>query len=133
VLNERELAWYRSRSEQDDRLDLAIIDRERERCVGEVVLNELDEENGSCNFRILVGPDGRNRGFGSEATRLLLDHAFATTPLHRIELGVYAFNPRARHVYEHAGFRLEGTRREAFRFDGAWVDEHIMAVLRTDR
>lgn len=132
-LDERTRAWYESRADQPDRLDLAVVDRDRDACVGEVVLNELDEANDACSFRVLLGPDGRDRGFGSESIRLLLDHAFASTPLHRIELGVYAFNPRAVHVYERAGFRLEGTRREALRFDDERVDEHIMSVLRTDR
>jgi RimJ/RimL family protein N-acetyltransferase len=132
-LDERTRAWYESRADQPDRLDLAVVDRGRDVCVGEVVLNELDEANDACSFRVLIGPDGRDRGLGTESIRLLLDHAFAATPLHRIELGVYAFNPRALHVYERAGFRLEGTRRDALRFDGERVDEHILSVLRTDR
>jgi len=48
-------------------------------------------------LRILPGPAGRDTGLGWEATRLVLDHPF-TTPVYRIELEVYAFNPRAQHV-----------------------------------
>ncbi|WP_306216012.1 GNAT family N-acetyltransferase [Actinoplanes sp. RD1] len=51
--------WYGTRHEQDDRLDLAVVDRATGRWVGEVVLNELDRPNQACNFRILIGPDGR--------------------------------------------------------------------------
>ncbi|WP_425568237.1 GNAT family N-acetyltransferase [Nonomuraea rubra] len=47
---------------------------------------------------------------GSEAIELVLRHAFETTPLHRIRLGVYAFNERARHVYKKLGF-VGGGRR----------------------
>jgi RimJ/RimL family protein N-acetyltransferase len=47
-------------------------------------------------------------------------------------LEVYAFNPRARHVYEKVGFEVEGTMREALRFDNDWVDAHLMAVLARD-
>ena len=89
-------------------------------------------EDQTCGFRILLGPAGRDRGFGSEATRLVVAHAFAATDLHRIELEVYAFNPRAQHVYARAGFRVEGRRREAFVFDGERVDAIIMAVLRPE-
>lgn len=132
ILDERTLAWYRSRAAQGDRLDLAIVDVQSGECVGEAVLNEVDPENHSCNFRILMGPAGRGRGLGTEATRLILDHAFATTELHRIELEVYSFNPRARRAYEKAGFVAEGVRRDALLFDGEWINAEVMSVLRSD-
>lgn len=132
TLDERTLAWYRSRADQGDRLDLAIVDATSGACVGEAVLNDVDAEQRSCNFRILIGPAGRGRGLGTEATRLILDHAFATTELHRIELEVYSFNPRARRAYEKAGFVAEGVRRDALLFDGEWINAEVMSVLRSD-
>jgi RimJ/RimL family protein N-acetyltransferase len=125
--------WYATRAEHDDRLDLAVIDRASGDYVGEVVLNELDTDNCSCGFRIsLVGPRAFGRGLGTEATRLVVAHAFETVGVNRIELEVYDFNPRARHVYEKVGFVHEGTKRQALRWDGAWVDAHLMALLASD-
>ena len=121
--------WYATRGAQEDRLDLAVEDRQSGRCVGEVVLNEWEPANAACNFRILIGPDGRGRGLGTEATTLLLRYAFEDLRLHRVSLGVYAFNPRARHVYEKAGFVVEGVDREALLFDGRRVDMIRMAAL----
>lgn len=124
--------WYTSRADQDDRLDLMVIDLATGGCVGEVVLNEWDPGNESCNFRILIGPGGQGRGLGTEATRLLLDYAFSHLPLHRIGLEVYAFNPRAEHVYRSVGFVEEGRRREALLYDGERVDAIVMSVLRPE-
>jgi RimJ/RimL family protein N-acetyltransferase len=122
--------WYISRAEHDDRLDLAIIERATGQWAGEVVLSDLDPVNQSCSFRILLArPSLFGRGLGTEAARLILGHAFDTVDLHRIELEVYAFNPRARHVYEKLGFVHEGTRRQALRWNGEWVDAHVMAIL----
>ncbi|HEY7719021.1 MAG TPA: GNAT family protein [Pedococcus sp.] len=121
--------WYLTRAGQDDRLDLAIVDRVAGQCVGEAVLNEWEPENGACNFRILIGPGGRDRGLGTEATRLILGHAFEALGLHRVSLEVYAFNPRGRRAYEKAGFVLEGVRRDALCFDGEYVDSELMSVL----
>lgn len=121
--------WYGSRAAQEDRLDLAVVDRATGGVVGEVVLNEWDPDCGSVNFRTLVGPQGRGRGLGTEAARLVLAHAFETAGLHRVSLEVFAVNPRARHVYETLGFVHEGTRREAHVFDGERVDAHDMAIL----
>lgn len=124
--------WYASRNQQTDRLDLMIVERRTNTCVGEVVLNDWDDANESCNFRILIGPDGRDRGLGSEATRLMIDYAFEHLPLHRIELEVYAFNPRAQRVYEKAGFVVEGRRRDALLIDGARIDSIMMSVLKPE-
>ena len=132
-LDDRTRTWYATRADQPDRLDLALVDRATDVCVGEAVLNEWSPEDRSANLRILIGPAGRDRGLGSEAVRLLVDHAFAATDLERISLEVLSINPRARRVYERAGFVEEGRLRAAFRFDGQPVDVIVMAVLRAER
>ena len=121
--------WYGTRGEQADRLDLAVTDKAAGECVGEAVLNDWDPGNQSCNFRILIGPRGRDRGLGTEATRLIVGYGFEHLGLHRISLEVYAFNPRARRVYEKAGFRAEGVLRESLRYNGVWVAATVMSVL----
>ncbi|MBZ4416669.1 GNAT family N-acetyltransferase [Myxococcus sp. RHSTA-1-4] len=123
-------AWYASRAEEPDRLDLAITDAATGECLGEVVLNNLDPHNRACNFRIsLTGPGVFGRGLGTEATRLMLRHAFESVALHRVELEVYAFNPRARRVYEKVGFVAEGVRRQVLWWEGAWHDAILMSLL----
>jgi RimJ/RimL family protein N-acetyltransferase len=126
---ERARQWYGSRADADDRLDLAIVDRATGQLVGEAVLNEWDPGSSSAAFRTLIGPAGRDRGLGTESTRLLLAYAFERLGLHRVGLEVFAFNPRARHVYEKVGFVHEGTRRHALRFDDQWIDAHDMSIL----
>ena len=126
---ERLQAWYRTRIGQDDRLDLAVVERATGRCVGEVVLNQWDGPNESCNFRIALAPGAHGRGLGTEATRLICGYGFEKLGLHRISLEVYAFNPRARRAYEKAGFREEGVLRDALRWDGRWVDAAVMSIL----
>ncbi|MET8424927.1 GNAT family protein [Nocardia sp. NPDC004860] len=126
---ERLRDWYATRETQPDRLDLAIADIATGRCVGEAVLNRWDPGNGSCNFRILIGPDGQGRGLGTEATRLIVGYGFEKLGLHRISLEVYAFNPRARRAYEKAGFRPEGVLRESLRYGDEWIDATVMSIL----
>jgi RimJ/RimL family protein N-acetyltransferase len=125
--------WYASRAEHDDRMDLSIIERATGEWAGEVVLNELDVRNEACGFRIaLQGRRFYGRGLGTEATTLVTDYAFGVVGVHRIELQVYDFNPRARHVYERVGFVHEGTMRDALRWDGEWIDCHLMGMLASD-
>ncbi|MFF6977684.1 GNAT family N-acetyltransferase [Streptomyces sp. NPDC008343] len=122
-------SWYGTRSDQPDRLDLAVTDRATGELVGEVVLYEWDPDARSCTFRTLIGPRGRGRGLGTEATRLIVGHGFEQLGLHRIQLEAYAHNLRALHIYEKVGFVVEGIRREIELRDGEWVDEVLMALL----
>ena len=124
---------YGSWATAHDRLVLGVVDNASGDLVGEVVLNEWDEGNRSCGFRTLIGRAGRDRGLGTETTRLIVAHGLGPMGLHRISLEVYDFNPRARRVYEKVGFVHEGTGREALLFDGEWVDVHHMAILSGSR
>lgn len=92
-----------------------------------------DPADQSCGFRILLANESfYGRGLGTEATTLILAHAFDTVGVNRIELEVYTFNPRARHVYEKVGFVLEGTKRQALNWHGEWIDADLMAMLASD-
>lgn len=114
-----------------DRYDFAIAVKGES--VGEIVLNQIDWNNLCASYRIAIWSlDSRNRGFGTEASKLLLRFAFETLRLNRVELEVYAFNPRAIRVYQRLGFVMEGTRREALYWDDEWIDAHIMAMLKRD-
>ncbi|MDI5963550.1 GNAT family N-acetyltransferase [Streptantibioticus silvisoli] len=121
--------WYATRGEQDGRLDLAVVERATGHVVGEAVLNGWEPANESCSFRILLVPGTHGRGLGTDAVRLIVGHAFDTLGLHRVSLEVYAFNPRARRVYEKAGFVAEGVLRDALLYAGERVDATVMSVL----
>jgi RimJ/RimL family protein N-acetyltransferase len=49
-----------------------------------------------------------------------------------VELDVYDFNPRAVRSYEKAGFRREGTLRQALFREGGYHDVYRMAVLQSE-
>jgi len=124
-------AHYARAETAGDRCDYGIIAGGA--LIGEAVLNGIDWPNKAASFRIVIWEaTGRDKGYGSEAAALLLRHGFEALGLNRIELEVYAFNPRARRVYEKLGFRLEGTRREALIWDGEPVDAHTMSLLKRD-
>ncbi|WP_245557942.1 GNAT family N-acetyltransferase [Deinococcus apachensis] len=119
--------------ESDDRADWAILRTSDGTYLGEVVLNALDQNNSSMSFRIALNdPAQVGQGYGIEATRAAVQYGFGMVGLHRISLGVYAFNPRARHVYEKCGFVHEGIERDALYWQGEWVDQHRMSILSTD-
>lgn len=126
--------WLATRAQQHDRADWAVVRVADGAFLGEAVLNDLDVDNRSVGYRVwLAGTQARGRGYGTEVTRLVVDHALDTCGLHRVSLEVFAFNPRAQRVYEKCGFRVEGRLRDALHWDGEWHDTLVMAVLSTDR
>jgi len=114
----------------DDRATFTMIDAADARPVGEVVLMDIDTDNHSAGLRIALFYDADfGKGYGSEAMRLALKHAFETLKLHRVSLEVFAFNPRAIHVYEKVGFKREGVLRDALYWDSEYVDAIVMGIL----
>jgi diamine N-acetyltransferase len=124
------LQWYRTRNEQKDRLDLAVVDKGLDVLVGEVVANLYEEDKGSMNFRILIGPRGRDRGLGTEATRLFINRLFQNTGLNQLTLSVFDFNPRAKKVYEKLGFVVESVDKDELEYEGEWIDSINMILTR---
>jgi RimJ/RimL family protein N-acetyltransferase len=124
--------WYTTRNEQVDRLDLAIVDKSTNKLVGEVVANLYNKESHSMNFRILIGPRGRNRGLGTEATQLIIDYLFQHKSLAFLTLSVFAFNPRAMSVYEKVGFTVQSIDENDLEFEGEWIDSINMKLTRDD-
>ena len=116
-----------------DSLAMAIHIAADDRLIGTCALSQLDSDNGSALFHITIGEkDTWGRGYGTEATQLLIDHAFGELGLHRIGLTVFSFNERAIRSYRSCGFVVEGRAREAIWREGRWWDEIAMSILDSD-
>jgi len=98
--------------------------------IGNCGLHKTDWKNRNATLGIAIGEKAYwGQGYGTDAVRTLLRFAFSELGLHRVELEVFDYNPRARRCYEKAGFRLEGTRRQALYRGGRFHDVHTMAAL----
>ncbi|QTA38091.1 GNAT family N-acetyltransferase [Thermosipho ferrireducens] len=70
-----------------------------------------------------------NKGFGTEATKLMLKYTFEYLNLNRLCLRVFDNNKRAIRVYEKCGFIHEGRERQARYFKGKYWDILRMSIL----
>ena len=71
-------------------------------------------------------------GYGRALLVEVINAIFGLTKAHRIWLGVFPENTRARRVYASIGFRAEGIARGSAYFGDEYRDELVMAVLRPD-
>lgn len=125
--------FFTARVVGPDALAMAIHERTTDRLIGTCAFSQLDADNGSALYHITIGEkDAWGQGHGTEATRLMLDHAFGVLGLHRIALFVFEFNERAIRAYRRSGFVIEGRSRESILRDGRWWDELAMSVLESD-
>jgi RimJ/RimL family protein N-acetyltransferase len=81
---------------------------------------------------IALLPEAHGQGYGTEAHRLLVRYLFAHTTVHRIEAVTEVGNVAEQKALEKAGFASEGVMRGNCWRDGAWRDEVLFSILRTD-
>lgn len=98
--------------------------------IGMINTNKIDVPHRSTEIDVVIGHPGyRERGYGTDIIREFLRFLFDTVGLHRVWLGTYEYNARARRVYEKLGFAQEGMMRESDYVDGRWVDSVIYGIL----
>jgi len=130
---EKELDWYDRQSKTEDDVPFTIYERETLRPIGNTGLHGVDHRNRSATFGILIGePECRGKGYGTEATRLMLDYAFTALGLHNVMLTVFEFNPAGIRAYEKAGFKAIGRRRKCRMMGGKLWDEVHMDCLSSE-
>jgi RimJ/RimL family protein N-acetyltransferase len=128
-----EVEFLRRIAESPSDLVLGMALRSDDRLIGTTGLKEIDVRNRHAEFGIAIGD--RNywgKGCGTEATHLVIRHAFETLNLHRVSLRVYEYNDRALKVYQKVGFRIEGRLRQDTFLEGRYWDTVVMAVLREE-
>jgi len=85
------------------------------------------------NIGLVLAPEARGHGYGTEAQRLLVDYLFAHTQLNRVEATTEAGNRAEQRSLEKAGFTREGVLRGYDFRDGEWRDHVVYSVVRSDR
>src|ERR1043165_3117901 len=83
----------------------SLVDR---KFAGSITVGETDTRAGRFKTGIEIHPDHRRKGFGVEATELVLTYMFAEQRFNKCEVEVYAFNEASLALYRRLGFVEEG-------------------------
>lgn len=133
LTEDQELAWFTRVSANSDEFHFTIFERASGRPIGNTGLHHVDLRNRTAMFGILIGEaDCRGRGYGTEATRLMLDYAFTALGLHSLLLTVHEFNLAGQRAYHKAGYREMGRRRQSLFMGGRWWDQIYMDCLASE-
>jgi RimJ/RimL family protein N-acetyltransferase len=130
---EDEQAWYDGQTGATDRVNFTIYERSTWRPIGNTGFHEIDLRNRAAVFGILIGEaDARGKGYGTEATRLMLDYGFTALSLHSVMLAVFSYNVAGLRAYAKAGFRECGRRRQSHLMNGCFWDTVYMDCLASE-
>jgi RimJ/RimL family protein N-acetyltransferase len=124
---------YREATSGHAAVVFVIEEKESGRAIGTTGLYLLQWPCRRAQFRILMGvPEIFDRGYGTEATALVVGYGFERLNLETIYLGVNADNVRAVRSYEKSGFVHEGRQRRFIYGGGTYHDCINMSILRSE-
>lgn len=110
--------------------NLVIVKNEGDEPIGTICLTKISFTYRTAELGIVIGEkDERNKGYGTEAIKLLLDYGFNYLNMHSIALSLIAVNDRAYRCYQKAGFKECGRKREAIFVNGKYYDKIYMDIL----
>ena len=100
--------------------------------IGYVCLKGINAEVSAAELGIAIMEKRfRGQGYGTEAVRLALEHAFGELGLDLVGLTVFPGNRRAISAYEKAGFEATRVLEKAWRQpDGEYADLFLMEATR---
>lgn len=128
-----ELEFIERASQSDTEIILGIALKESDKLIGSTGLHGIDWKNRHSELGIIIGDKTEwGKGYGTEATRLMVNYAFEILGMHRVWLRVYEYNHRAIRAYEKAGFVREGVLREDRYHNGRFFHTIVMGLLRSE-
>lgn len=128
ITEEMEREWLQKHNEGEPLF--AIIEKEGDKLIGNTGIHNISPIDRHAIFGIFIGDkESRNKGYGEETIKLVLDFGFNYLNLNSIELTVYCFNKRAIACYKKCGFKECGIVRKAKYLNGKYQDIMHMDIL----
>ena len=109
-----------------------IADAASDAVIGTCTLIRCSPNHQRCEIGFALRQIRWGQGLGSEAVGALIEFAFTSLELHRLEADVDPRNDRSLRLLERCGFRREGLLRERYSVNGERQDTLILGLLRRE-
>ncbi|NRS48615.1 GNAT family N-acetyltransferase [Brevibacillus sp. HB2.2] len=120
--------------EEDRGYAFVIAKKGQDEIIGEVILSEVVRVNlQSCWIGYFLDKEHNGKGYMTEAVKLVVDYAFDTLGLHRLEAGVMPHNIGSIKVLLKAGFHKEGIAKKNVKINGRWEDHQTLAIVKEEQ
>ncbi len=125
--------YIHKQRENPNSLFVGIFDKQTGQHIGNVKLEPINWEEKVAVFGTLIGNKQYwGRGYGQEATRLMVDYGFRELGLKKITLGVIEYNVRAINCYKKVGFTIKEIKPQALEHEGKKYDNAVMEITPED-
>jgi ribosomal-protein-serine acetyltransferase len=100
--------------------------------VGMIGYHYIDQASKKTSIGYWLAEEYQGKGIMTKATQALVDHAFKTLYLNRIEIQCGTENTKSSAIPERLGFVREGTLRDAEYLYDHYHDCHLYSMLKKD-
>lgn len=107
-----------------------LVRREDNMPVAQVMYFNVNHQNRSAEFMLVVDPDLRRKGYASDGIHLLCGYLFDQRGFNKVYTQVAQSNHAAVGLLEKIGFKRDGTLRQHFYFGGEYHNALVFSLLR---
>lgn len=109
-------------------LRLMIEITAEQKTIGMIDLFDFDPHNRRAGVGILIDPACQQKGWATEALRLLIGYAFSFLKLHQLYAHIPATNERSRSLFLRCGFKETGCLTDWITADEGYEDVIVMQL-----
>ena len=112
--------------------DWALVYKENGKMIGTCGFTRIDTENRVAEVGYVINPSYWNMGLATEAVSKIIEFAFETLGVHRVEAKFMFGNDASLAVMKKVGMKFEGYQRDALYVKGKYRTIGISSVLKNE-
>ncbi|MGG0655398.1 GNAT family N-acetyltransferase [Rummeliibacillus pycnus] len=119
-------------AQASEAIRFSMIEQKSNEIIGTCGFNSLDFENAKAEIGYDIAKAYWGMGYAPEGINALLNYAFETLKLNRIEAKVEPANVNSIKVLQKLNFTFEGTLRQYEKSKGNFIDINMYSLLKID-
>jgi ribosomal-protein-alanine N-acetyltransferase len=129
---ERFIVWAIAERQAGRYACFAVVPRGMDTAIGIFQVRQLDAEFATAEWGFAIGSAFWGTGLFKSSARLVLEFAFDTVGVHRLEARAAVRNGRGNGALRKIGAVCEGVLRRSFLRNGEYLDQQLWSILAVD-
>jgi [ribosomal protein S5]-alanine N-acetyltransferase len=129
---ERFIVWANTERQAGRYACFAVVPRGMDTAIGIFQVRQLEPGFASAEWGFAIGSPFWGTGLFTSSAQLILDFAFDTVGVHRLEARAAVRNGRGNGALRKVGAVCEGVLRRSFLRNGEYLDQHLWSILDVD-
>ena len=126
------IAWTHRERAAGRQFCYGVVPQGMDEAIGFFLIRQMEPDFATAEWRFALGSPYWGTGVFVDAARLVMDFAFGTVGVHRIEARTPVKNGRGNGALRKIGSAQEGVLRRSFQSHGEYLDQVLWAVVDTE-